>query len=440
MSLLLDALKKAADEKQKAAQDRPAESISTSEITEPVAAEKDAELTLQASDNERLSSGEAEELTLDVLDDEVVESDGSAAAVKEFEAAEESTDDDLQLVEEKSLDTPEQKSYTVSDEALSMLIYKTNRDVKHGKRLVIFGALLISVVILASGAVYYYMEMQSEIANLERKHQIAMQSMQSKTSREKTPAQSEIIRNLVSEAPFEDKVEYAKNRMSDEPVKPKNSQKSPAVSSGKAGNEAGTVSFQKTNKTDPIEAKLDQAWQAYDDGRYSDAKKLYGEVLKSEGSNRDALLGLGAMAVIEKNYPAARDIYMSLLRQDPRDPIAIAAISSLKSDPVSLQADEAFLQNMLSKNPDAAHLNFALGNVYAQQEKWKSAQQSYFNAWQQDIENADYIFNLAVSLDQLGKPGQAANLYRESLSKSKNKQVSFSREAVQKRITELSGS
>jgi tetratricopeptide (TPR) repeat protein len=440
MSLLLDALKKAADEKQKAAQDGPTESISTSEAAEPVADEKEAELRLQASDNERRSSGEAEELTLDVLDGEVLESDDSAAAVKEFEAAKESTDDDLQLVKEKSLDPPEQKSYTVSDEALSMLIYKTNRDVKHGKRLVIFGVLLVSVVILASGAAYYYMDMQSEIANLERKHQIAMQSMQSKTSREKAPAQSEIIRNLVSEAPFEEKVQYAKKRISDVPVRAKNSQKSPVVASGKAGNEAGTVSFQKTNKADPIAAKLDQAWQAYDDGRYSDAKKLYGEVLKKEGSNRDALLGLGAMAVIEKNYPAARDIYMSLLRQDPRDPIAIAAIASLKSDPVSLQADEAFLQNMLSKNPDAAHLNFALGNVYAQQQKWKSAQQSYFNAWQQDIENADYIFNLAVSLDQLGKPEQAANFYSESLSKSKNKQVSFSREAVQKRITELSGS
>ena len=130
---------------------------------------------------------------------------------------------------------------------------------------------------------------------------------------------------------------------------------------------------------------------------------------------------------------------MSLLEQDPRDPIAIAAIASLQSNGVSLQEDEKFLQNMLLKNPDAAHLNFALGNVYAQQEKWKSAQQSYFKAWQQDIENADYIFNLAVSLDQLGKPEQAINLYRDSLSKSNNKQVSFSREDVQKRITELSG-
>ena len=426
MSLLLDALKKAADDKQKAAQDQPTEETSN---PNPVVTEKEPELTLQAGDDEVQSSGEKEELTLDVLD----------ADVTEPEVAKIKADDDLQLEQDNHPGSPEQKSYTVSDEALSMLIYKTNRDFKKSRRLIIAGVMMFSLAILASGAAYYYMDMQSEIANLERKHQIAMQSMQSKTNKEKAPVQSEIIRNLVSEADLDDKVRYAKKRLVETPSRQQSLQRSPAVASGKVRNETGTVSFQKTNKTDPITEKLDQAWQAYDDGRYDSAKDLYIEVLNSEESNRDALLGLGAITVIEKDYVSARDIYMSLLKQDPRDPIAIAAISSLHSDGVSLPEDERFLQNMLLKNPNAAHLNFALGNVYAQQEKWKSAQQSYFNAWQQDIENADYIFNLAVSLDQLGKPEQALNLYRDSLSKSNNKQVSFSREDVKQRITELSG-
>ena len=73
---------------------------------------------------------------------------------------------------------------------------------------------------------------------------------------------------------------------------------------------------------------------------------------------------------------------------------------------------------MLQNSPDDTHLNFALGNVYAQQNKWKLAQQSYFNAWQHDNENADYIFNLAVSMDQLGKQKQAVDLYRDCLRKA----------------------
>ena len=93
---------------------------------------------------------------------------------------------------------------------------------------------------------------------------------------------------------------------------------------------------------------------------------------------------------------------------------------------------------MLESNPKAAHLNFSLGNIYAQKGEWKAAQQSYFNAWQQDNENADYLFNLAVSMDQLSKQELAIKFYKNSLLKSDNKQVSFSREAVKKRISELS--
>ena len=117
MSLLLDALKKAADDKQKAAQDQPTEETSN---PNPVVTEKEPELTLQAGDDEVQSSGEKEELTLDVLD----------ADVTEPEVAKIKADDDLQLEQDNHPGSPEQKSYTVSDEALSMLIYKTNRDFK----------------------------------------------------------------------------------------------------------------------------------------------------------------------------------------------------------------------------------------------------------------------------------------------------------------------
>jgi predicted Zn-dependent protease len=201
----------------------------------------------------------------------------------------------------------------------------------------------------------------------------------------------------------------------------------------------GTMSVHKTNKTDPVGEKLDAAWQAYEGGQYSEAELLYKNVLNIEENNRDALLGLGAIAVIEKNNQMARDIYLSLLKLDPRDPIATAAMASLQSDESSLKSDEEYMLAMQQKNPDAPHLNFALGNIYAQQDKWKSAQQYYFNAWQNDIENADYIYNLAVSMDQLNKSQQAISFYKDSLLKSANKQVSFSREAVQKRINELSG-
>ena len=138
MSLLLDALKKAADDKQKAAQDRP-----TEEALNPVVTEKEPELTLQASDDGLQSTAETDELTLDVIDTDTTEPVDETSNLNGFESAEESAEDGtLQLEQDNHPDSPEQKSYTVSDEALSMLIYKTNRDVKQGKRLVMISVMM----------------------------------------------------------------------------------------------------------------------------------------------------------------------------------------------------------------------------------------------------------------------------------------------------------
>ena len=106
MSLLLDALKKAADDKQKAAQDRP-----TEEALNPVVTEKEPELTLQASDDGLQSTGEPDELTLDVIDADTTEPVDETSNLNGFESAEESAEDGtLQLEQDNHPDSPEQKS------------------------------------------------------------------------------------------------------------------------------------------------------------------------------------------------------------------------------------------------------------------------------------------------------------------------------------------
>jgi Flp pilus assembly protein TadD len=206
-----------------------------------------------------------------------------------------------------------------------------------------------------------------------------------------------------------------------------------------AKNKARLLLIEKTKQADVIGEKLDAAWSAYESADYAEAKQLYQEVVLVEEDNRDALLGLGAIAVIEKDTITAKKRYRSLLELNPNDPLAIAALTNLRSDDSSPKRSEKYLVSMLEKTPDVAQLNFELGNVYAQQNKWSAAQQSYFKAWQQESENADYIFNLAVSLDQLSQQQQAINFYKDSLLKAKNKQVNFSRETVEKRVNELSG-
>jgi tetratricopeptide (TPR) repeat protein len=100
---------------------------------------------------------------------------------------------------------------------------------------------------------------------------------------------------------------------------------------------------------------------------------------------------------------------------------------------------EARLKQALAQEPGAPYLNFSLGNLYASQRRWSDAQQAYFNAYRADSRNADYAFNLAVSLDQLGKSRQALEYYRRALELGERQAAAFSAESVRSRIQILEG-
>ena len=475
MSLLLDALKKAADDKQKASRSETFSEdhavVQADEeriyrldpITENETSSLDETLSLSESFSQEVPQqavahdpDDSETLTLDP-----VESVGneSALTLDETEFEHESThagyEQKTDKKDKKPADSKVVSIKTVSDEALSLLIHKTNRDAKKGKWIIVISVLLASLAVLVSGGIYFYYEMQSDIASLERKHQTAMQQMHAKTSDEKVPEKSEIIRSFVNKSEPEDKVKLAKKHIVSERLasgkntqqkiaakavvkKQTNTARNNTAQENTVSNDKSVFSIQRTNKSDPLGEKLDAAWQAYGSAQFDEAEKLYTEVLHLEKNSRDALLGLGAIAIHKKDAESAKRYYLTLLKMDPRDPIASAAIASLHSDKTSIESGEAYLLTMLESNSKAAHLNFALGNIYAQKGEWKAAQQSYFNAWQQDSENADYLFNLAVSMDQLSKKEQALKFYKECLLKANNKQVSFSPEAVRQRIKTLS--
>ncbi len=423
MSLLLDALKKAADDKQKASQGN-----SATKAAAETSADREDQGALTLESNEL----DAPQLKEDLLTLEEVEQ-LSPAPGENNQVAEK----DRAVAQAQEGNPVDKTRFTISDDALSLLIHKTNRDVKYGRRILIFSVVMASLAILIAGGFYYYNDMQIEIAMMERKHQLEMRSMQSRTSREQFPGQAQVVRDSASEVSAGDSVQ-AIVKKTQKRASAQQAQRVASRGSKKLDSVAADFSIQRTNKTDPVGERLDAAWLAYEGGQYDAAKNNYNRVLLIEADNRDALLGLGAIAVIEKDHATARKTYLALLMQDPRDPIASAALAGLQGDETTLASDAAQLVAMLKKMPHDPQLNFALGNNYAQQNKWKLAQQSYFSAWQADEKNADYIYNLAVSLDQLNKHQQAVSFYKECLLKSMNKQVSFSRETVEKRIAKLS--
>jgi len=184
---------------------------------------------------------------------------------------------------------------------------------------------------------------------------------------------------------------------------------------------------------DPIHPLLVVAFDAFQMGDDITAKEKYIEVLRLDSNNRDALLGLGAVAVRQKQLDLARNYYTRLLKRNQDDSVARGALVGLvgQMDPVKAETE---LKLLLKKEPGAGYLHFALGNIYALQQRWLDAQNSFFNAYRTDNENADYAYNVAVSLDHLGERKAAARFYQQSIHNSQNKVVSFSTNQVRQRL------
>ncbi|HZV62066.1 MAG TPA: tetratricopeptide repeat protein [Methylophilaceae bacterium] len=162
-----------------------------------------------------------------------------------------------------------------------------------------------------------------------------------------------------------------------------------------------------------VHPDLSAAYQAFNKGDDAAAQYHYRKVLQSDVRNTDALLGMAAVASRQGRTPDAAGWYAKVLEVDPRNTIAQAALASgyAQVDPIGA---ESRIKNMLAQKPDAAHLHAALGSVYVERGDWPQAQQAYFQAYHHAPTNADYAFNLAISLDHLGKSSLALQYYKEA--------------------------
>jgi len=195
----------------------------------------------------------------------------------------------------------------------------------------------------------------------------------------------------------------------------------------------------KISKSKNVEDKgktIRQAYAAYNNGNYDEASSMYETVLKEFPNNRDALLGLGAIASNKGDTNAAYLYYAQLLSINPRDEFAKVALINLQ-DKASLLTSESTIHTMLHDSPDSHVLHFTLGNIYATSSRWAQAQQAFFDAYRLNSANADYAFNLAVSLDHLGQYQPALDYYSAAIELADVSDESFDSSNVIKRIESL---
>ena len=155
-------------------------------------------------------------------------------------------------------------------------------------------------------------------------------------------------------------------------------------------------------------------------------------MLELDELNRDGLLGRAAIHVIDQEYQAAIDKYQLILADDPNDSMALTSLISVAN--IDPKAGESQLKSLLRQQPDTAYLHFALGNMYGTQQRWSEAQNAYFNALHLESSDPDYAYNLAVSLEHLGKSQAAVTYYQRALDNSRDLRANFNRQLVLQRI------
>ena len=195
------------------------------------------------------------------------------------------------------------------------------------------------------------------------------------------------------------------------------------------------IQVQKQIENDSIYTALMAAYQSYQSGDLDTAWQRYRDVLHKDPKNRDALLGMAAIAQQKGQDDAAMQYYRQMLILDPRDPAAQAGMATFST--ADAAGKESRLKLNLAQSPQSATLHFALGNLYTEQSRWGDAQQSYFSAYNLEPSNAQFAFSLATSLDHLGQSKLAAKYYETALKLSTAGSSGFDREKTEQRLKKL---
>ena len=166
------------------------------------------------------------------------------------------------------------------------------------------------------------------------------------------------------------------------------------------------------------------------------ARRSYAAALAADPASVDANLGLATVEARIGNVSSAASHYRRVLDLDPRNATALAGLASM-ADLSQPEFVEEQLRADLKRYPQSAALHFALGNLYASRNRWEEAQSAFFEALRLEPASADTLYNLAVAMDHMKQPRLASEYYAKALEAGKMQTTQFDPARVARRISEL---
>jgi tetratricopeptide (TPR) repeat protein len=180
---------------------------------------------------------------------------------------------------------------------------------------------------------------------------------------------------------------------------------------------------------------LHEAYAAYLRGDDQLALVKYNAVLDIDPDNRNALLARAAISIQNNRVTEAIGDYRRILFTNPKDSLAMSSMIAVAN--FSPEQSETQLKLLIRDEPDSHYLNFTLGNIFGAQNRWQEAQRKYFAALQNNPDDPNYAYNLAVSLEHIAKPKVAIAYYELALNNYTRGLATFNRDVVDARLEML---
>lgn len=184
---------------------------------------------------------------------------------------------------------------------------------------------------------------------------------------------------------------------------------------------------------------LEDAYAALTAGRMDEATRMYGDVLKAQPEERDALLGMAYIAHRAGRRDEAAAYYQRVLRQEPDHPVALSGLLALQAKTDPAQATSR-ARDVVERHPESAAALAALGHLLVKEGRLADASQAFARAQALEPGNAAHAYNLAVALDRLHQYDKARGQYERALALSATTatpEPGFSRAAAQQRLEQL---
>ena len=193
----------------------------------------------------------------------------------------------------------------------------------------------------------------------------------------------------------------------------------------------------RTRETLPVPSAAIRGWEALRTGELEVSRDAYGEALREDARSLDALRGLAAIAERQGRGEEARRLNRQILEIAPKDTAAESALGPQEEGGENAMEEESRLKTLAASDAAVPAVHFALGNLYARQQRWKDAEHAYFEAVAAEPGNPDYHYNLAVCLDQLTQPQLAAQYYKSALARTASHAPAFDPALARSRLAEL---